>query len=204
MKQLLFLFFFAVLSITCKEKIQQFSVVNLRCEHLVNPIGLDTKTPRFSWQLDSETNGITQESYQIIVGTDPHFTLESQIWDSGRINSDGNLVPYAGPALKPFTTYFWGVHIWDNRSANAISEIFSFETGMMDMANWKGSWITDTRDIDLKAAPYFRKEFASSKKIKSARAYIAVAGLYELTANFYKKYFFSSQSTPFWGVLDLE
>ena len=51
---------------------------------------------------------------------------------------------------------------------------------MMDIKNWQGDWISDTRDIDLKPAPWFRKEFTTSKKIESARAYIAVGGLYEL------------------------
>ncbi len=54
---------------------------------------------------------------------------------------------------------------------------------MMEMENWKGSWITDTVDDALKPAPYFRKEFKASKKIKRARAYVAVAGLYELFIN---------------------
>src|SRR5690606_15084555 len=44
-------------------------------------------------------------------------------------------------------------------------------------------WITDNHDIHLKPAAYFRKEFKSAKKIKTARAYIAAAGFYELTIN---------------------
>ena len=54
---------------------------------------------------------------------------------------------------------------------------------MMDMKNWKGAWISDTRDIHLKPAAYFRKSFQAGKKIRSARAYIAAAGLYELYIN---------------------
>ena len=37
--------------------------------------------------------------------------------------------------------------------------------------------------MDYKPAPYFRKEFVVNKSIYSARAYIAVAGLYELYMN---------------------
>jgi len=54
---------------------------------------------------------------------------------------------------------------------------------MMQMTNWKGAWISDTRDVDRKPAPYFRKEFEAKKKIKKAQAYIAVGGLYELYVN---------------------
>lgn len=54
---------------------------------------------------------------------------------------------------------------------------------MMDLSNWQGSWISDGRDINYKAAPYFRKGFKADKEIESARVYIAVAGLYELHVN---------------------
>lgn len=59
----------------------------------------------------------------------------------------------------------------------------TFETGMMDMRNWQGNWISDGRDIQYKPAPFFRKQFNSDKEIESARVYIAVAGLYELYVN---------------------
>lgn len=110
---------------------QHISVVNLKCEHLINPIGLDTKTPRFSWQLESQNRGISISAYQFILGTDSHFTVESQIWDSGKIDSDKNLAVYRGPALKPFTKYFWGVQVWDDHGTNSISEISTFETGLI-------------------------------------------------------------------------
>ncbi|MBK6285980.1 MAG: alpha-L-rhamnosidase N-terminal domain-containing protein [Draconibacterium sp.] len=48
---------------------------------------------------------------------------------------------------------------------------------------WQGDWISDSRDINLKPAPWFRKEFTASKTIQSAYAYIAVGGLYELFIN---------------------
>ena len=49
--------------------------------------------------------------------------------------------------------------------------------------NWQGSWIGDGQDVNYEPAPYFRKKFTTGKKIKSARAYIAVGGLYELYIN---------------------
>ena len=59
----------------------------------------------------------------------------------------------------------------------------SFETGMLDPGRWKGSWITDSRDIALKPAPYFRKEINDQKTRKDRIAYIAAGGLYELYLN---------------------
>ena len=184
MKKYLFYLLLLLSQIACKQTDEQsISIADLQCEHLINPIGLDSKAPRLSWKLAASENGISQEAYQIIVGKDPHFTSESLIWESAKKASDKNLVRYSGPELKPFTKYFWGVQVWNNDGRNAVSEVATFETGMMDMANWRGEWITDTRDIDLKPAPYFRKEIKPAKKVVSARAYIAVAGLYELSIN---------------------
>ena len=53
-----------------------------------------------------------------------------------------------------------------------------FETGMMGMQHGQGAWIGDGKDIHYGSAPYVRKEFKTGKKVKSARAYIAAAGLY--------------------------
>jgi len=96
------------------------------------------------------------------------------------------LVTYNGPALKPFTRYYWSVIPYDHegRIHNIRRMTVAwFETGMMEQANWKGSWVTDTRDIKLKPAAYFRHGFQVEKQIKSARVYIAAAGLYELSIN---------------------
>ena len=64
-----------------------------------------------------------------------------------------------------------------------LSPIASFETGMMQVANWQGAWIGDGKDIHYTPAPYFRKTFKTDKEIRSARIYIAVGGLYELYVN---------------------
>jgi len=93
------------------------------------------------------------------------------------------LVPYNGAQLKPQTTYFWKVKVWDKDGISTSSKIASFETGMMGMDLWKGKWISDNKDIHARETPYFRTEFKINKPIKSARAYIATAGLYELSMN---------------------
>ncbi len=74
--------------------------------------------------------------------------------------------------------------MWDqNGKTQTSARVSSFETGMMQMGNWKGTWISDRNSIQFLPAPYFRKEFTAGKEIKSARAYVAAAGLYELYLN---------------------
>ena len=159
--------------------------VNLSCEHLTSPIGLDTPNPRLSWMTDDSRQGAKQTAYRLLVGTDSLSVVNGtgNVWDTRKVASDASLVPYGGKELQPFTRYYWKVNIWDKDDMEASSAVTSFETGMMDIAAWQGAWIGDGRDINFKPAPYFRKKFKVDKAIESARAYIAVAGLYELYMN---------------------
>src|SRR5674476_1186208 len=161
-------------------------VGNLRCEYLENPIGIDSPKPRLTWMMVANGTEISQSAYQLIVGTDSTKVASGSgdKWTTGKVASAAMLTEYNGSQLEPFTRYFWSVKIFDeagNPSSNIA--LASFETGMMKMENWNGAWISDTRDIKLKPAPYFRKEFIANKKIINARAYIAVAGLFELYVN---------------------
>ena len=157
--------------------------VDLQTEHLTSPLGIDVPHPRLSWAAAEGTKPI---AFVVGVGTDSAAVArgEGAVWVAP--SETGQLVTYNGPALKPFTRYYWSVIPYD--SEGRIHNIRKmavawFETGMMDQANWKGSWVTDTRDIRLKPAAYFRHGFQVNKQIKSARVYIAAAGLYELSVN---------------------
>ena len=159
---------------------------NLQCEHLVNPLGIDVPNPRLSWQLNDPGMGAKQTAYQITVGMDSVALANGRgsIWDTGKILSDSILVTYSGSKLLPYTKYFWKVKSWDREEKpNSDSRVASFETGMMEVKNWHGAWITDSRDISLKPTPYFRQEIDVTKKVVSARAYVAVGGLFELYVN---------------------
>lgn len=171
---------------SCSHNNDKTKIQNLRCEYLINPIGIDAENPRFTWQMLSGSRGAEQTAYKIYVGTDSAAVASGSgnLWESGRVKSSTIPAVYAGAPLQPFTRYYWSVTVqmkdggWTN-----LSECASFGTGFMNKANWKGHWITDTYDYNLKPAPYFRKEFTIDRKISSATAYIAVAGLYELSVN---------------------
>jgi len=163
-----------------------FIITGLKTEYLTNPIGLDTPNPRFSWQMLDNRQGAKQTAYRILVDTDSAALVKSnaKLWNTGWIKSGASLVNYSGQLLKPFTKYFWRIDIADgNRKKSDKVYISSFETGMMNMENWQAAWISDTENTKLKPAPYFRHIFSANKKIKSARAYIATGGLYELSIN---------------------
>ncbi|MBW8325599.1 MAG: glycoside hydrolase family 78 protein [Prolixibacteraceae bacterium] len=172
--------------IAIQTQAQSGQPIHLQCEYLLNPIGLDSPSPRLHWQMLDNREGALQTAYQIIVGTDSVQVAagKGNNWDSGKILGANRLVSYQGKALLPFTKYYWSVILWDkDQQKSAPAKIASFETGMMQISNWKGEWISDSKDIALKPAPYFRKQFQPSGKVKSARIYMAAAGLYELSIN---------------------
>ena len=154
----------------------------LRCEYLVAPLGIDVPSPRLSWQLPVDVD--VQEAYQVIVGTDSVRVAQGMgdSWNSGKQTISNVLAVYAGQKLQPYTRYYWKVCAWDSNKMYT-SDVTYFETGVMDEHNWKGNWISDTHNIHLKPAAYFRKKWDAKRTIREARAYIAVAGLYELYIN---------------------
>jgi alpha-L-rhamnosidase len=173
----------------------------LKCEYLVNPLGIDAAHPRLSWKLADTIQGAQQAAYEVYVGTDSSAVARevggsgattkttatgqaANSWTTGKIPSSSSLITYEGEPLRAFTRYFWKVSVWErNSKKTASSATASFETGMKDVRNWRGSWISDDKSIRVNPAPYFRHTFDVTKKIRSARAYIAVAGLYELYIN---------------------
>lgn len=157
----------------------------LKCEYLLSPLGIDNPSPRFSWMLNDTRQGAKQSAFRLLVGADSASLASGtgDMWDTGKLTSDKILVSYSGKALQPFRKYYWAVKVWDYKNLESSFAVSSFETGMMSVNNWKGSWISDGIDVTRREAPVFRKDFAAAGKIRSARAYIAVAGLYELYIN---------------------
>ena len=168
------LFFIPAAICFLSQSIHAQAPANLQCEHMVNPIGIDAANPRLSW------NGVGQSAYQLLVAADTAFS--NLLWQA-KVSSGNAQLIYKGKPLVPFTRYYWKLAGQDKSGKAVAAAPAFFETGMMDIKQWKGSWIQDTRDIDLQPAPYFRTEFGVAKKIVAARAYIAAAGLYELSIN---------------------
>jgi alpha-L-rhamnosidase len=45
---------------------RDLNVEGLRCEYLVNPLGIDSPQPRLSWTLHSKERGQVQKAYQLL------------------------------------------------------------------------------------------------------------------------------------------
>ncbi len=152
---------------------------NLRCEYLLNPLGIDVPQPRFSWVLEHTERGQTQSAYQLLVATRVE-TLDhdrGDQWDSGRVQSDQSIqVVYGGKPLESGGTYYWKVRFWDKQgNASPYSRTAQFEMGLMGREEWKGEWIGGANEL--------RKEFVLNSHVVRARAYVTALGYYELRVN---------------------
>jgi len=174
---------FSMISSMLFAKIQ---VTKLVCEYHENPIGIDVKKPRFSWQILSDGQNVMQTAYEIkVTDQSPKGKL---VWSSGKVESDQSVnVEYGGPVLKSMQRLYWQVRVWDNsKNVSAWSAPASWEMGILEPGTWKASWISmdsanDTADV--RPCQYFRKDFSTAKKIKSARIYVTCKGLYQLFLN---------------------
>jgi len=188
MKYLSFVFFFLLESLITQSLGQNFcKPIDLRCEYRCNPSGIDVTQPRLSWKIDDNRRGASQTAYRILVASDSSLLSveKADVWDSGKRNSSlTNSICYDGHLLQADKQYFWRVIVWDkNGKVCASSAIAYWNTGLYDLKDWKGSWIDDGQDIHFKPAPYFRKTFDVTKKVKRAFAYICGLGYYELSLN---------------------
>lgn len=164
-------------------------ITGLRCEHLVNPLGIETPVPRLSWRLESDRRGARQTAYRIEVAAAPDLLAggTADLWDSGRMESDASvLVPYAGRKLHSRQQCWWRVHIWDEADRDSVSEPAYWEMGLLRPNDWKAQWIaadTPKKYHDVPASPLFRKMFSLKKPVASARAYVCGLGFHEFHLN---------------------
>jgi len=130
---------------------EKSTAVKLRCEYLVNPLGIDKTQPRLSWQMSQITGKMGQKEvgYRILVASS-RATLAQDVgdlWDTGQISEPhGANVEYGGKPLESFQDCFWKVKLWVQHSdepgeVTPWSEVAHWSMGMLDQAEWQGSWL---------------------------------------------------------------
>ncbi|MBQ6560688.1 MAG: family 78 glycoside hydrolase catalytic domain [Erysipelotrichaceae bacterium] len=175
--------------------------VRIRTEHLSDPIGIDVKHPKITWNCEG---GKKQSAYQFV----------SKQWDSGKVSSDTMCVEYP-LELSSRERVEFRIRLWDENDQEEFSETAFFEMGLLDKNDWKAEWITGDyvaddrtdkknnrigknfalnglayvgekiRTVEIHRYPVdcFKKEFSIGKKVKQARLYITACGLYEAHIN---------------------
>ena len=167
----------------------QLSVLQLRTESLINPMGIETLKPRFSWQLESPRRGIRQTACEVRVAGNPGALVSGRgiIWQSGRMETDASVhVEYSGPAAGSGQQRYWQVRVWDNQGqVSAWSKPAFWQTGLLSPSDWYAEWIRPgfTESATGQPSPYLRKAFRTAKKIRQATAYVTALGMYEAHIN---------------------
>ena len=177
------------------------SVCDLRTERLVNPMSIDTPTPRLGWRLESTARDVKQTAYRLIVAStrEKAEALEGDLWDvtNDRNNYDPNngshsqWIPYEGKALKSNTRCYWRVKVTTTQGESDWSEVAMWNVGLLTESDWTGRWIgwDHTMPWDVVSehsklsARYLRKEFDFDKEVRQATLYISGLGMYEAFIN---------------------
>ena len=150
----------------------------LKCEYLVDPIGIGARRPRLSWILPPtpDTRGERQSAYQILVASG------AEVWDSGRVASGRCAnVRHEGPPLSSGQRCTWKVRCWgEDRTAGPYSEPASFEAGLLEPGDWRAHWIA--ADVGV-SAPLLRRSFTLGAQPERARVYVCGLGYHELYVN---------------------
>lgn len=122
--------------------------VELRCNALDNPIGIDSAQPEFSWQSQAAKLGLKnlgQTSYRILVSNSLKTLAKNtgDLWDSGTVQGRTCFgVHYAGKPLRSGQRAYWKVAVADQNGAIQWSQPAWFQIGLLQSGDWKSKWIT--------------------------------------------------------------
>ena len=158
---------------------------DLQCEYAVDPVGVDTRQPRFRWLLRAEERGQRQSAYRILVASSEAKLLAGvgDRWDSGRVESaDMAHVEYDGAALVSNERCWWAVRVWDGEGvASEFSAAAVFCMGLLEAGDWQGDWV-GAADRTI-SAPLLRREFTLDGPVRRATVHMSGLGYGELYVN---------------------
>jgi alpha-L-rhamnosidase len=124
----------------------------LRCEYLVNPSGIQTSAPRFSWTLEHSRpteRSQQQTACQILAAESPQILAENRgdLWDTGKTASDETAhIVYRGRPLRSRMQVWWKVRVWDrDGQPSPWSRPAHFSIGLLRPEDWTAQWIADAQ-----------------------------------------------------------
>ncbi len=169
----------------------------LRCEHLVEPLGIGARHPRLAWRLRAEQPRAPAAAARVVVHSDADV-----VWDTGWAAGPAGRpwVDYGGPQLRSSTRYTWSVAL--RALGGTVTEPVEswFETAL-DKQAWRASWVSRDPEAAGPANPptdddilgagelahlyrrfppplYLRRRFRLDGAPSWARLYITAKGVY--------------------------
>lgn len=157
--------------------------VDLRCERLIDPIGVGTPAPRLSWRIEAETGSVD------VVQVAAQITLRAAgsddvLWDSGVVDGWRMQMRYGGPPFSSRSRYRWRVRVWTvsgsdaSRRSEAVSDEAQFELGLLSGREWTARMIRPAARVST-AAVRFSTDFEvpRNNKVVCARLYLTAHGI---------------------------
>ena len=183
-----------------KTNASRITPVDLRCEYLSQPLGIDVKQPRLSWKLKAENpkqRGQAQTAYHILVARSKKQLAgnKGDLWDSGEVSSDrSHLVPYGGKPLSSSMRCFWKVRVRDEKGTlSSWSAPARLTMGFVKPSDFKAKWIgADETFAEVKklppegkylSDPWLRKVITLNRQPRWATIHVASVGYHELYVN---------------------
>lgn len=151
-------------------------VQNLKVEYLTNPLGVDFKNPKFTWNV-SDCKKQTAFIIKIYVNG-------NRIFQSEKVKTSSMYFLYSGE-FKSRDQIKRTIVAFDENNVTSEEAEAHFEMGLLNKSDWKASWVTGNYKVNKKTrypVDCFKKEFDVSS-IKKARLYITSLGLYEARIN---------------------
>ena len=130
------------------------AVEGLRCEYLVNPLGIDVEKPRLSWALTSGARGARAERLPDSGGEQPGEPPAEQrrsveLRQGGLACRPPSWSTRAGRSTSGMRAW-WKVRVWDEQGRAAWSGPAHWSMGLLRDADWQGRWIGLARPAGVK------------------------------------------------------
>jgi alpha-L-rhamnosidase len=158
-------------------------VENLRCEDLVNPVGIEERQPRLSWKVQC-VNEPAPVAAEIACAVDEAALLRGEVfWSSGRVETNTPWMDWGGNPLDDRQRVCWRVRVHGARgSVSDWSELAWFEAGISEGS---GGWASDWVNAPGVNAPLFRCRFVLDRPLPPVRArlYCSAGGYIEPRLN---------------------
>lgn len=153
-------------------------LASFTCGHQNHPVKVES--PRFSWVLESDRQGVFQASYRLTLTT----LQGTPVYDSGVVSSAASvLVPMEGVRLEVGCRYLAAVTVVDNAGEEAAASLSFAAPHPAD--GWVAKMITGGSGAipTYQGAVQFRKEIALAEAPVDAVLYATAQGVYELQLN---------------------
>ena len=168
------------------QKTTAFYLSELKCENLINPLGIDNVTPHFSWKLKGNGWKGGQTYYEIQVASDSILLTQDRadLWNTGKLKSNVSvMVPYQGKALTSRSLCYWRVRVWDaKKQVSSWSPVARFGVGILNKSQMQGDYIGASIEGGKICAPILRKKVKLTQG-ETSFLHVNTLGYHEIYVN---------------------